>query len=246
MDVEAMYPDNFQDFDTWSSNIDHNMEYVAYKAVEFIEENADNDFFLYVNPTAPHSPDVLTAMSKDCRFTVDGDFRSTMSTGWSVEGMTKEFGDDCMLYRANVQERAQSTSTHDLGSIWVDDAVGAIYKALERTSQLDDTVILFQLDHGKAGKDEIWEGGIRIPQFIHYPNGFGTASRTWDGMAQHFSIMPASAKAIHTCTPWMAGPGRMPLTISWVVATTGKPTVVSSSKALRKGPYDVAATSTSS
>uniref|UniRef100_A0A7S4SA90 Plant heme peroxidase family profile domain-containing protein n=4 Tax=Ditylum brightwellii TaxID=49249 RepID=A0A7S4SA90_9STRA len=190
MDVEAMYPDNFQDFDTWSSNIDHNMEYVAYKAVEFIEENANNDFFLYVNPTAPHSPDVLTAMSKDCRITVDGDFRSTMSTGWSVEGMTKEFGDDCMLYRANVRERAQSTSTHDLGSIWVDDAVGAIYKALERTSQLDDTVILFQLDHGKAGKDEIWEGGIRIPQFIHYPNGFGTASRTWDGMVSTIDVGP--------------------------------------------------------
>lgn len=114
-----MYPDNFQNFEDWaSSGVDHNMEYVAYKAVEFIEANANEDFFLYVNPTAPHAPDVLAAMSKDCRVTVDGDFTSTMSSGWSVEGMTKEHGDDCFAYRESVKERAGfSTSDHDLGSI---------------------------------------------------------------------------------------------------------------------------------
>lgn len=32
------------------------MEYVAYKAVEFITDNQNNDWFLYVNPTVPHSP----------------------------------------------------------------------------------------------------------------------------------------------------------------------------------------------
>ena len=66
--------------------------------------------------------------------------------------------------------------------IGVDDAIGAIYKALERTNQLEETVILFQLDHGKTKKDKIWEGGIRIPQFVHYPNGLGTNPRTFDGM----------------------------------------------------------------
>ncbi len=45
----------------------------------------------------------------------------------------------------------------------VDDAIGAIYKALERSNQLNDTVILFQLDHGMKEKDLNWKGGIRIP-----------------------------------------------------------------------------------
>ncbi|KAL7465914.1 hypothetical protein ACHAXS_006217 [Conticribra weissflogii] len=192
MNVEAMYPDNFHDsFEDWAQTIDHNMEYLAYKAVEFIEDNANNDFFLYFNPTAPHIPDIVTALTKDCRATVDGDFTDSMTTGWSVEGMTKEFGDDCSAYREDVKARAaQSTSSDDLGSIWVDDAIGAIYKALERTNQLNDTVILFQLDHGMKEKDLIWEGGIRIPQFIHYPNGFGTTPRTWDGLVSTIDIGP--------------------------------------------------------
>lgn len=98
--------------------------------------------------------------------------------------------------------------------------MGAIYKALERTGQLDDTVILFQLDHGKAGKDEIWEGGVKIPQvrtscigtvvpkmrlsfafasnflrsgefqFVHYPNGLGTEARSWDGLVSTIDVGP--------------------------------------------------------
>ena len=117
MDVEAMYPENL-DGSGWSSGIDHNMEYVAYKAIAFIEDNENTDWFLYVNPTVPHGPDVATAMTKDCTVTTDGDFSSSMSSGWSVEGMTKEFGDDCMAYREDVKVRASaSTSNDDLGSI---------------------------------------------------------------------------------------------------------------------------------
>ena len=171
-----MYPDNLNDnsigggsTQAWAAGIDHNMEYVAYKAVEFIEANASKDWFLYVNPTVPHSPDVAIAMDVDCRMTTDGDFTSN-PTGWDVPGMTTEYdppvtgvssshGSDCVAYRNSVKARAGlSDSNADLGGIWVDDAIGAIYNALVRSGQLDDTVILFQLDHGKEEKDKIWEG----------------------------------------------------------------------------------------
>mmetsp|Transcript_24567 Transcript_24567/g.52939 ORF Transcript_24567/g.52939 Transcript_24567/m.52939 type:complete len:1002 (+) Transcript_24567:237-3242(+) len=188
MDVEAMYPENLDTATGWSAGIHHNMEYVAYKAVEFIQDNEANDWFLYVNPTVPHGPDVLPAMDEDCRMTVDGDFTSN-PTGWSVIGMTAEHGDDCVAYRDDVKARAgTSTSNADLGSIWVDDAIGAIYQALNRTNQLEDTVILFQLDHGQAEKDKIWEGGIRIPQFVHWPAGELPSS--FDGMVSTIDIGP--------------------------------------------------------
>ena len=158
------------------------MEYVAHKAVEFIEDNSGNDWFLYVNPTAPHSPDIAAAMDVHCGITTDGDFSVNppaddtdwTASGWSVPGMTTEFdppvagmssdhSSNCTAYRASVEARAgSSVSDRDLGSIWVDDAIGAIYNALERTSQLDDTVILFQLDHGMAEKDKIWEGMLFV------------------------------------------------------------------------------------
>mmetsp|Transcript_30181 Transcript_30181/g.65163 ORF Transcript_30181/g.65163 Transcript_30181/m.65163 type:complete len:1030 (+) Transcript_30181:308-3397(+) len=193
MDVEAMYPDNLDESgnQAWSTGLSHNMEYVAYKAVEFITDNAAKDWFLYVNPTVPHGPGVEDAMDVDCRITTDGDFTTHMENGWSVEGMTAEFGDNCTAYREDVKERAsQSDSNDDLGAIWVDDAIGAIYQALNNTNQLGDTLILFQLDHGKAEKDKIWEGGIRIPQFIHYPDGIADTPRDWSGLVSTIDIGP--------------------------------------------------------
>mmetsp|Transcript_26642 Transcript_26642/g.53379 ORF Transcript_26642/g.53379 Transcript_26642/m.53379 type:complete len:1010 (-) Transcript_26642:117-3146(-) len=203
-DVEAMYPDNMDPskFQGWyDSSWSHNMEYVAHKAVEFIEDNVDKNWFLYMNPTVPHSPDVAEAMTKNCLITPDGDFSTTNNpngvaepTDWCVEGMTTPDADgncDCMAYRETIKTRAAgSVANEDLGSIWVDDAIGAVYKALERTGQLSETFILFQLDHGQAEKDKIWEGGIRIPQFIHYPDGLGTAGRSFHGMVSTIDIAP--------------------------------------------------------
>ncbi|KAL7546775.1 hypothetical protein ACHAWF_010124 [Thalassiosira exigua] len=254
--VEALYPDNLDDNETaaigtWAEGVDHNMEYVAHKAVQFIDNHTDEDWFLYVNPTAPHSPAIADALDADCRNTMDGDFSSTMATGWSVEGMTTEHGDNCTAYRETVKTRAEgSDGNDDLGSIceflsaasWVfrrsrcarrpamrlfrarrwdssrlhclvlptpgsslvgladwpeglacagvDDLIGAIYKALERTGQLADTMIIFQLDHGKVDKDRIWEGGVRIPQFVHYPAALGTDPRTFDGMVSTVDVGP--------------------------------------------------------
>ena len=118
-DVEAMYPDNLDTSVTsgWSVDMHHNMEYVAYKSVEFIQANQNTDWFLYVNPTVPHGPSVDDAMDQDCRKTVDGDFSASI-TGWSVKGMTQEFGDDCVAYRADVRARAaNSDNDDDLGAI---------------------------------------------------------------------------------------------------------------------------------
>jgi len=46
-----MYPDNMDPskFQGWyDSSWSHNMEYVAHKAVEFIEDNQGEDWFLYM------------------------------------------------------------------------------------------------------------------------------------------------------------------------------------------------------
>lgn len=42
---------------------------------------------------------------------------------------------------------------------------------------------------GKVEKDKIWEGGIRIPQFIHWPNG--NLPSSFDGMVSTIDIGPS-------------------------------------------------------
>ena len=56
-------------------------EYVPYKAVEFIQDNNGADWFLYMNPTAPHGPSIDEAFGVDCRSTVDGDFSDPATPG---------------------------------------------------------------------------------------------------------------------------------------------------------------------
>ena len=55
--------------------------YVAYKAVEFIEDNEAKGWFLYVKPTVPHGPSTAAAIDVDCRKTTDVDFTASMSSG---------------------------------------------------------------------------------------------------------------------------------------------------------------------
>ncbi len=66
----------------------------------------------------------------------------------------------------------------------MDDAVGRVMEALEKSGLAENTVIVFTSDHGgvasgdnfstsnlplRGGKGYQWEGGLRVPYFIHLP-----------------------------------------------------------------------------
>ncbi|WP_165732675.1 sulfatase-like hydrolase/transferase [Polaribacter sp. 20A6] len=67
----------------------------------------------------------------------------------------------------------------------VDRGVGKIVKKLKETNQYDNTLIVFlsdnggNFDHGannyplKGTKGDAWEGGYRVPMFMHYPKKLG-------------------------------------------------------------------------
>lgn len=120
-------------------------------------------FFMYFNPTVIHSSNSITDALTDfsCKDTANG----TLDSEPVIPGMT---GDkDCATYRQSIFDRAEEDE--DLGAIWLDDSVGALLTALKDTGKLENTIFLFQEDHGINPKATLYEGGIRIPQFIHYP-----------------------------------------------------------------------------
>lgn len=164
--AESIYAEN-QNREWHNGDFSHNLEFMAAKGVEFIEDDPSTPFFMYFNPTVPHdSADVHDALTDfDCRDTPEG----RLSREPVVKGMTR--GSDCESYRETVLRRADGRNDNNhLGSIWLDDAIGALLQALDDTDQLDNTFFLFQMDHGQEGKTTIWESGGRIAQFVHFPD----------------------------------------------------------------------------
>ncbi len=113
------------------------------KAIEFITTNKDKPFFLHLCHAMPHKP--LAA---------------------SDQFFTPETPDD--LYADVIRE--------------LDWSVGEIMNTLKDLGILDNTIVIFMSDNGpwyggstgglKGMKATTWEGGIRVPFIISYPEIF--------------------------------------------------------------------------
>jgi len=193
--AEALYPENLSS--GWTSqyeNVNHNMEHVASRAIQFMDESINDfeePFFLYVNPTVPHgSGDVEEALtSGDCRDTVEGPLDNPPEIWYSsINGYT----DDCGGYRQSVLDRYECNVNNcdkEYGTIWIDDAIGWILNALTDMDQLDNTFFLFQMDHGEEGKGSLFEQGSRIVQFVHYPAMYNS-NTIFGGMVSTINVVP--------------------------------------------------------
>ncbi len=78
----------------------------------------------------------------------------------------------------------------------VDEGIGRLFKALEETRQLDNTVIVFTSDngyfwgeHGLGDKRWAYEESVRIPLLIRYPRDFKAESRP-EQMVLNIDIAP--------------------------------------------------------
>ena len=69
----------------------------------------------------------------------------------------------------HVMVEARAFDDDDYGKIWVDDSVGALLQALDDAGVKENTIFLFEEDHWMDSKGALYEGGIWIPQFVHYP-----------------------------------------------------------------------------
>jgi len=208
------------------------------EAVRWIEEyDRAEPFFLFVGFPGPHDPwdapqaavdryathDISMPRSTK-RPTIDGTGRyGALLSAFLHLSDTDTMDDDAI----SGMRRAYSA---DISVI--DDAVGAIVAALERTGVADDTWIVYTSDHGEMGgnhgmmsKCVLYEPAVRVPLIIKPPRG--CAPRVVDSLVEHLDV-PATIRAIADAPAIVASEGRSLLpALDGDESTTGRAVSIS-------------------
>jgi arylsulfatase A-like enzyme len=149
-------------------------------ASEFMAEDASQPFFCYLATNAPHAP-----------YRVPESYKKPYLDQGVPEPMASFYG---MI--ANIDEN-----------------LGRLLKVLEQTGQRDNTVIVFMTDNGTAAgympatgerpaagfnagmrglKGSQFDGGHRVPCFIHYPQAM-PVDREYERLTAHYDLLPTLA-----------------------------------------------------
>ncbi len=145
---------------------------VTERAVDFIQRNKDENFFLYVAQPLPHAP---LAASPEIK---------------------KEF-EQKMPRMAKGRKGLYATAIYEL-----DWSVGEILKTLKDEGIDENTIVLFTSDNGPANgsakplsgkKGSTLEGGQRVPTVIRWPNGIPAGTDT-DTLLTAMDVLPTFAK----------------------------------------------------
>ena len=119
---------------------------ITTESINFIEKNKDNPFFLYIAHPQPHVP-----------LFVSEDFEDLTGNGLYADVITE-----------------------------IDYSVGRVLEKIEEIGLTENTIVVFTSDNGpwlsygnhsgssgiyREGKGTTWEGGVRVPSIIKFPNG---------------------------------------------------------------------------
>lgn len=181
--VNAFYPANLLELKNTALNI-HNVEYKNKAVLDFIDSSGTDPFFIYYSETIPHGPAPYNKTNGLYKSGLDSDVNITS------KGVVNQNYSYFPTRDAIKNEINSLGKKVDLAWIrWFDHAVGAVIAKLKEKGKLDNTLIVITSDHGdyNYGKSTNYEGGIRVPLMMYWPNGISTP-RTYDGLFQNIDF----------------------------------------------------------
>ena len=163
-----------------------NNDWIGKGGVDFIEKYKDEPFMLYIATTLPHGPlDPPHSWLSDRRITARGIIDKAPRvfpedqgelTPEEKELVAKDPGIESSVRNIkslkNRIKEAGLEGTKRENILWLDDALAALFKKLEETGQIDNTIIVFFNDHGQESKGTLYEGGVNSQGFVWKKGGF--------------------------------------------------------------------------
>lgn len=151
------------------------------ESIRFIERNRNRPFFCYLSTNAPHGP-----------YNVDPKYAEPYLDKGVPETMAKFYG---MIEN-------------------IDENLGQLRRRLETLGLAENTILVFMTDNGtaagvarRAGPDQWkgfnagmrgqkgseYDGGHRVPLFVHWPKGNLTEGRDVNRLCAHIDVLPTLA-----------------------------------------------------
>jgi arylsulfatase A-like enzyme len=170
-------------------------------AVKFIRQEHKKPFVLYLAHKATHGPFTPAERHKnlyaDAKFPITPNINDPLKDKPVLTRNVEEkkmIDEQTEVRQGHFREKAAIRQLQCLAAI--DEGVGDIFKALEETKQLDNTIIVFSSDngffwgeHGLADKRWAYEESIRDPLFIRYPKMIEPGA-TRDQLVLNIDIAP--------------------------------------------------------
>ncbi len=173
--------------------------WVGRRAVQWLENYRGEDpFFLWVGFPGPHDPWDAPAEHVRHYEDVDVSLDSTLRPEVPEDGPLSVFLRSFLRYSSSdtlTDDRARDVRRHYFANVTlIDESIGQILDALERTGTADNTWVVYSSDHGEMlgthgflNKMVFYEPSVRVPLIIRPPGGIG-AGRVHSGLLEHVDL----------------------------------------------------------
>lgn len=197
---------DFKNTETYSGDLIHE------QALKFIEDNKDQPFFMYYPNVIPHAELIMPegAMMNKYR----GKFEEKPHVD---ERPGANYGDEPFEVKYYCSQPEPHTTFAAMVSL-LDKQVGEVLAKLKELGIDDNTIVMFSSDNGphKEGgadpdffnsngglrgyKRDLYEGGIRMPMIVRWPNKIKANTKT-DHVSAFWDVMPTLADIANVSAP---------------------------------------------